>query len=129
MEMGFCLYGNDINDTTSPLDAGLGWITKFTKNFINSESLLAQKEAGIKRRLSGFVMEDRGIPRHGYRILNGDDEVIGEVTSGTQSPSLEKAIGLGYLNKPYNAADTEIYIEVRNKKLKARVQKPPFIAK
>jgi aminomethyltransferase len=127
MEMGFCLYGNDIDDQTSPLEAGLGWITKFSKDFINSEALLAQKEAGISRRLNGFVMEERGIPRKGYRILNAEGEAIGEVTSGTQSPSLDQAIGLGYLDKPYHTADTEIYIEVRNKKLKAKVQKPPFV--
>lgn len=127
MEMGFCLYGNDIDDNTSPLEAGLGWITKFTKEFTNSAALQAQKEAGITRRLTGFVMEDRGIPRHGYRILNSVGETIGIVTSGTQSPSLNLAIGMGYLNKPYDTPDTEIYIEVRNKKLKAKVQKPPFL--
>lgn len=127
LEKGFCLYGNDIDDTTSPLEAGLGWITKFSKDFINSEALKAQKEAGIKRRLTGFIMEDRGIPRHGYRILNADGEAIGVVTSGTQSPSLDLAIGLGYLDKPYDAADTEVYIEVRNKQLKAKVSKPPFV--
>lgn len=127
MEMGFCLYGNDIDDNTSPLEAGLGWITKFTKEFTNSAALQAQKEAGLTRRLTGFVMEDRGIPRHGYRILNPAGETIGIVTSGTQSPSLNLAIGMGYLNKPYDTPDTEIYIEVRNKKLKAKVQKPPFL--
>lgn len=127
MEKGFCLYGNDIDDTTSPLEAGLGWITKFSKDFINSEALKAQKEAGLERRLTGFIMEDRGIPRKDYRILNAEGEEIGVVTSGTQSPSLEKAIGLGYLKKPYNAADTEIFIEVRKKQLKARVTKPPFV--
>lgn len=127
MEMGFCLYGNDIDDSTSPLEAGLGWITKFNKDFINSEALKAQKEAGLSRRLTGFIMEDRGIPRQGYRILNADGNHIGIVTSGTQSPSLNLAIGLGYLDKPYDAADTEIYIEVRNKRLKAKVSKPPFL--
>lgn len=127
MEKGFCLYGNDIDDKTSPLEAGLGWITKFTKNFINSDALQSQKDLGINRRLTGFIMEDRGIPRKDYRILNAEGDEIGIVTSGTQSPSLNKAIGLGYLNKPYNAADTEIYIEVRNKRLKATVTKPPFV--
>ncbi|MCR9153652.1 MAG: glycine cleavage system aminomethyltransferase GcvT [Bacteroidetes bacterium] len=127
MEKGFCLYGNDIDDKTSPLEAGLGWITKFTKNFINSDALQSQKDLGINRRLTGFIMEDRGIPRKDYRILNAKGDEIGIVTSGTQSPSLNKAIGLGYLNKPYNAADTEIYIEVRNKRLKATVTKPPFV--
>lgn len=129
MEMGFCLYGNDIDDSTSPLEAGLGWITKFSKDFINSDALQTQKELGVNRRLTGFVMEDRGIPRKDYRILNADGEEIGVVTSGTQSPSVNKAIGLGYLNKPYNAPDTEIFIEVRNKQLKAKVSKPPFLAK
>lgn len=127
LEKGFCLYGNDIDDTTSPLEAGLGWITKFTKDFINSDALKAQKEAGIKRRLTGFIMEDRGIPRHGYRILNAEGAEIGVVTSGTQSPTLDLAIGMGYLNKPYDAEDTTIYIEVRNKQLKAKVSKPPFV--
>lgn len=127
MEKGFCLYGNDIDDKTSPLEAGLGWITKFTKNFINSDALQSQKDLGISRRLTGFIMDDRGIPRKDYRILNAEGDEIGIVTSGTQSPSLNKAIGLGYLNKPYNAADTEIYIEVRNKRLKATVTKPPFV--
>jgi aminomethyltransferase len=127
MEKGFCLYGNDIDDTTSPLEAGLGWITKFSKNFINSEALKAQKEAGISRRLTGFIMEDRGIPRKDYRILNEQGEAIGLVTSGTQSPSLDLAIGLGYLNKPYDKPDTEIFIEVRKKRLKAKVSRPPFL--
>lgn len=127
LEKGFCLYGNDIDDTTSPLEAGLGWITKFTKDFINGENLKKQKEAGITRRLNGFMMIDRGIPRHGYRILNAEGEEIGVVTSGTQSPSLGKAIGLGYIAKGYNTEGTEIFIEVRNKQLKAVVSKPPFV--
>ncbi len=127
LEKGFCLYGNDIDDSTSPLEAGLGWITKFNKDFINSENLKQQKEAGVNRRLNGFEMIDRGIPRHGYRILNKEGEEIGVVTSGTQSPSLGKAIGLGYLAKGYNAEGTEILIEVRKKQLKAVVSKPPFV--
>ncbi len=126
LEMGFCLYGNDIDETTSPLEAGLGWITKFSKDFINSEALKAQKEAGLSRRLTGFIMEDRGIPRHGYKVLNADEEEIGLVTSGTQSPSLGQAIGMAYLKKDYLAEGTEILIQVRNKQLKAKVAKPPF---
>jgi aminomethyltransferase len=126
LEMGFCLYGNDIDDTTSPLEAGLGWITKFSKDFINSDALKAQKEAGLSRRLTGFIMEDRGIPRHDYAVLNADGENIGVVTSGTQAPSLGKAIGMAYLQKAYLAEDTEIFIQVRNKQLKAKVAKPPF---
>ncbi len=126
LEMGFCLYGNDIDDTTSPLEAGLGWITKFTKDFVNSENLAAQKAEGITRRLVGFEMIDRGIPRHGYDICNADGEKIGYVTSGTQSPSLGIAIGMGYVPKPMMAADTEIYIAVRKKMLKAKVVKLPF---
>jgi len=126
LEMGFCLYGNDIDDTTSPLEAGLGWITKFTKDFVNSENLAAQKAEGVTRRLVGFEMIDRGIPRHGYDICNADGEKIGYVTSGTQSPSLSKAIGMGYVPKALMAADTEIFIAVRKKFLKAKVVKFPF---
>ncbi len=126
LEMGFCLYGNDIDDKTSPIEAGLGWITKFSKDFINSEALKAQKENGPSQRLIGFVMEDRGIPRKDYRIKDAGGEEIGRVTSGTQSPSLGKAIGLGYVQSDYKAPDTEIFIEIRNKALKAKVSKPPF---
>lgn len=126
LEMGFCLYGNDINDSTSPLEAGLGWITKFTKDFVNSDNLKKQKEEGVSKRLIGFEMIDRGIPRKDYIIKNEGGEEIGVVTSGTQSPSLGKAIGMGYVNKPFTAVDTEIYIEVRNKQLKAKVVKAPF---
>jgi len=126
LEMGFCLYGNDIDDTTSPLEAGLGWITKFTKEFTNSENLKAQKEAGITKKLVGFELIDRGIPRHDYVINDADGNAIGRVTSGTMSPSLNKAIGLGYVTKENAAIDTEIFIEVRNKQLKAKVVKPPF---
>ncbi len=126
LEMGFCLYGNDINDTTSPIEAGLGWITKFTKNFINDDYLLKQKERGVSKKLVGFELEDRGIARHGYTIVNGEGETIGEVTSGTMSPSLKKAIGMGYVNAAYMKADSEIYIVVRNKQLKAKVVKFPF---
>jgi len=127
LEMGFCLYGNDIDDSTSPLEAGLGWITKLAKgDFIDSDFLKKQKEEGIKRRLVGFELLDRGIPRHGYKILDSEENEIGEVTSGTMSPSLKKAIGMGYVNLPNNKADTEIYIQVRNKNLKAKVVKLPF---
>lgn len=126
LEMGFCLYGNDINDETSPIEAGLGWITKFTKNFTNSEALLAQKEAGIKKKLVGFEMIDRGIPRHDYPIVDEQGNIIGKVTSGTQSPSLQKAIGMGYVSKEFAKEGTEIYIDIRNNKIKAKVVKFPF---
>jgi len=126
LEMGFCLYGNDIDDQTSPIEAGLGWITKFTKNFTNSEALLAQKEAGIKNKLVGFEMIDRGIPRHDYPIVDEQGNSIGKVTSGTQSPSLQKAIGMGYVNKEFAKEGTEIFIEIRNNKIKAKVVKFPF---
>jgi aminomethyltransferase len=126
LEMGFCLYGNDINDETSPIEAGLGWITKFTKNFTNSEALLAQKEAGIKNKLVGFEMIDRGIPRHDYPIVDEQGNAIGKVTSGTQSPSLQKAIGMGYVSKEFSKEGTEIYIDIRNNKIKAKVVKFPF---
>ena len=126
LEMGFCLYGNDIDETTSPIEAGLGWITKFTKDFINSAALKAEKEAGPSRKLVGFVMEDRGIPRKDYIIKNSGGEEIGVVTSGTQGPSIGKAVGLGYVKTAYTAADTEIFIEVRNKALRATVTRPPF---
>lgn len=126
LEMGFCLYGNDIDDTTSPLEAGLGWITKFTKEFTNSENLKAQKETGVTRKLVGFELVDRGIPRHDYVINDADGNNIGKVTSGTMSPSTNKAIGLGYVTVENAAIGTEIFIEVRNKQLKAVVSKPPF---
>jgi len=126
LEMGFCLYGNDIDDSTSPLEAGLGWITKFNKEFVNSQNLSQQKENGVIRKLVGFEMVERGIPRHDYLIVNGDGEVIGKVTSGTQSPSLQKAVGLGYVTTPYSKINTPIYIQIRNKNIKAIVVKPPF---
>lgn len=127
LEMGFCLYGNDIDDTTSPLAAGLGWVTKFTKDFVNSENLKAEKEKGTAQKLVGFEMIDRGIPRHGYEIVDADGQVIGRVTSGTQSPSLKKSIGLGYINTEFAKAGTEIYISIRNQKIKAEVKKAPFL--
>ena len=126
LEMGFCLYGNDIDDTTSPLEAGLGWITKFTKNFINSENLAAQKERGVERKLIGFEMVDRGIPRHDYEIVDAEGNKIGKVTSGTQAPSLQKAIGLGYVSTAFAKEGTEIFINIRDKKVKAKVVKFPF---
>ena len=129
LEMGFCLYGNDINDTTSPLEAGLGWITKFTKDFTNSENLKAQKEAGVSRKLVGFELIDRGIPRHDYEIVDADGNNIGIVTSGTQAPSLGKAIGMGYVKTEFAAADSEIYIVIRDKKIAAKVVKMPFYKK
>ncbi|MFY8181485.1 MAG: glycine cleavage system aminomethyltransferase GcvT [Flavobacterium sp.] len=129
LEMGFCLYGNDINDTTSPLEAGLGWITKFTKDFTNSENLKAQKEAGVSRKLVGFELIERGIPRHDYEIVDADGNNIGIVTSGTQAPSLGKAIGMGYVKTEFAAADSEIYILIRDKKIAAKVVKMPFYKK
>jgi aminomethyltransferase len=128
LEMGYCLYGNDINDETSPIEAGLGWITKFTqqKDFIDKALLLKQKEEGVERKLKGFVMIDRGIPRQHYQVVNGNDEVIGEVTSGTMSPMLKQGIGLAYLSKNYWKADSEIFINIRDKKLKAKVTNLPF---
>ncbi|MBD3639193.1 MAG: glycine cleavage system aminomethyltransferase GcvT [Crocinitomicaceae bacterium] len=126
LEMGYCLYGNDISDTTSPLEAGLGWVTKFTKDFVNSENLKAQKEAGVSRKLVGFELIDRGIPRHDYPIVDANGAEIGIVTSGTMSPSLNKAIGLGYVPVELSKEGSEIYIQVRNKNLKAVVVKPPF---
>ncbi|GAA4055797.1 glycine cleavage system aminomethyltransferase GcvT [Flavobacterium chungnamense] len=129
LEMGFCLYGNDINDTTSPLEAGLGWITKFTKEFTNSENLKAQKEAGVARKLVGFELIDRGIPRHDYEIVDAEGNNIGIVTSGTQAPSLGKAIGMGYVKTEFAAVDSEIYILIRDKKIAAKVSKMPFYKK
>ena len=127
LEMGYCLYGNDIDDQTSPIEAGLGWITKFTKEFINHENLQAQKEAGIAKKLVGFKMADKGIPRQGYPIKNSAGETIGNVTSGTMSPSLNLGVGLGYVSLSHHKSDTEIFIEIRNKQLKAIVTRPPFL--
>lgn len=129
LEMGFCLYGNDIDDTTSPLEAGLGWITKFTKDFVDSDKLKAEKEAGVSKKLIGFEMIDRGIPRHDYRILDAKGNVIGKVTSGTQGPSVKKAIGMGYVNTEFAAPDSEIFIEIRDKGVLAKVVKMPFYQK
>jgi aminomethyltransferase len=129
LEMGFCLYGSDIDDTTSPLEAGLGWITKFTKEFTNSKVLLEQKEKGVTKKLVGFEMLERGIPRHDYEIADAAGAVIGRVTSGTQSPSLNIAIGMGYVKTEFAKADTEIFIKIRDKAIKAKVVKMPFLKK
>lgn len=126
LEMGFCLYGNDIDDTTSPLEAGLGWVTKFSKDFTNAEALQQQKTAGVTKKLVGFEMIDRGIPRHDYPIVDADGNNIGKVTSGTQSYSLQKAIGLGYVKTEFAKEGTEIYISIRDNKVKAKIVKPPF---
>ena len=129
LEMGFCLYGNDIDDTTSPIEAGLGWITKFTKEFVDSDVLKKQKEEGVSRKLVAFEMVDRGIPRHDYAIEDAQGNVIGKVTSGTMSPSMKIGIGLGYVNSEFSKLDTEIYINIRDKGIKAKVVKLPFYKK
>ncbi|WP_447637186.1 glycine cleavage system aminomethyltransferase GcvT [Flavobacterium microcysteis] len=129
LEMGFCLYGNDINDTTSPLEAGLGWITKFNKEFTNSENLLKQKEAGVLRKLVGFELTERGIPRHDYEIVDKDGNIIGVVTSGTMAPSLNKGIGLGYVTTEFSGVDSEIFIRIRKNDVPAKVVKLPFYKK
>lgn len=129
LEMGFCLYGNDINDTTSPLEAGLGWITKFTKEFVNSENLKKQKEAGVFRKLVGFELLDRGVPRQDYEIVDKNGDVIGIVTSGTMAPSLNKGIGMGYVTSPFAAVDSEIFIRIRKNDVPAKVVKLPFYKK
>lgn len=129
LEMGFCLYGNDINDSTSPIEAGLSWITKFTKEFTNSENLKKQKEAGVTRKLIGFELVERGIPRHDYEIVDANGNNIGIVTSGTMAPSLGKGIGMGYVASDFSAVDSEIYIQIRNNKVKAKVVKMPFYKK
>jgi aminomethyltransferase len=128
LEMGYNLYGNDIDDTTSPIEAGLGWITKFTseKNFIDKALLFKQKEEGVEKKLKGFVMIDRGIPRQHYEVVNSKGEVIGEVTSGTMSPMMKQGIGMAYLSRGYWNSDTEIFIRIRNKDLKAKVVNLPI---
>lgn len=127
LEMGYCLYGNDITDTTSPLEAGLGWVTKFTKSFINSENLLAQKQAGLKQKLVGLEMIDRGIPRSHYEICDADGNRIGEISSGTQSPTLNKGIAMGFVKTEFSKAGTEIFVKIREKLVKALVVKLPFV--
>ncbi len=126
LEMGYCLYGNDINDSTSPIEAGLGWITKFSKKFTNSENLLRQKEHGTHRRLVAFVLDERGIPRQGYAILDNQGTKIGEVTSGTMAPSLSKGIGMGYVPNDLKSIGTKIYIQIRKKLIAATIVKLPF---
>ncbi|MCZ8170097.1 MAG: glycine cleavage system aminomethyltransferase GcvT [Flavobacterium sp.] len=129
LEMGFCLYGNDINDTTSPIEAGLSWITKFTKNFTNHEALKAQKEQGVTRKLVGFELTERGIPRHDYEIVDTEGNAIGIVTSGTMAPSLGKGIGMGYVATEFAAVGSVIYIKIRNNQVAAQVVKLPFYKK
>jgi glycine cleavage system T protein (aminomethyltransferase) len=128
LEMGFCLYGNDINDSTSPIEAGLGWITKFNEgnNFINRAALEKQKTDGVRKKLVGFVLSERGIPRQHYPILDSEGNPIGEVTSGTMSPMLKQGIGMGYVELSHAKKDSEIFIEIRNKQIAARVVRPPF---
>ncbi len=127
LEMGYCLYGNDIDDFTTPLEAGLGWITRFSKPFTASEFLQKQKESGVEKKLVGFEMIDKGIPRHDYLVRDAEGNLIGRVTSGTQSPSLQKAIGMGYVQSADAALDSEIYIDIRDKSLRAKVVKIPFV--
>ena len=130
LEMGFCLYGNDIDDTTSPIEAGLGWITKFTegKNFIDCDLLMKQKTEGVSRRLKGFILEEKGIPRHDYEIVDREGNIIGRVTSGTMSPVLQQGIGMGYINSDFlKKKDDNIAIRIRNRDLKAKIVKTPFI--
>ncbi|UFH46036.1 glycine cleavage system aminomethyltransferase GcvT [Flavobacterium galactosidilyticum] len=129
LEMGFCLYGNDISDTTSPLEAGLGWITKFNKEFTNSENLKKQKEEGVTRKIVAFEMQERAVPRHDYEIVDGTGAVIGIVTSGTMSPSMNKGIGLGYVTVANSAIDSDIFIRIRKNDVPAKVVKLPFYKK
>jgi aminomethyltransferase len=126
LEMGFCLYGNDIDDTTSPIEAGLGWITKFTKDFIDSETLKAQKDQGTARKLVAFELLDRGIPRHDHAVLDASGNVVGKVTSGTQSPSLQRPIGMAYVPIGMSAEGSDLWVDIRGKALKGRVVKLPF---
>lgn len=129
LEMGYCLYGNDIDDTTSPIEAGLGWITKFnhSRQFIDRDFLMMQKKEGVTRRLRGFILTERGIPRHGYELVNEAGTVIGNVTSGTMSPILNKGIGMGYVAREYSSFGTQIFVKIRNKTIPAEITKLPFI--
>ena len=129
MEMGYCLYGNDIDDTTSPIEAGLGWITKFNdgRDFIDRNFLMMQKNEGVLKRLRGFILSERGIPRHGYELVNSEGTPIGTVTSGTMSPVLDKGIGMGYIAAEYSAFGTQVFVKIRNKNIPAKVVKMPFI--
>ena len=126
---GFCLYGNDINDTTSPIEAGLGWITKFNKTFTNSENLKTQKEVGVSRKLVGFEMQERAVPRHDYEIVDASGNIIGIVTSGTMSPTMNVGIGMGYVTTENSAIDSTIYIRIRKNDVPAKVIKLPFYKK
>ena len=126
LEMGFCLYGNDITDETTPLEAGLGWVTKFTKDFVAADILKQQKEEGVQRKLVGFELNGKGIPRQGYAIVDEEGNTIGEVTSGTMAPSLKKSIGLGYVPISRSKPGTEIHIQIRKNAVPATVVKPPF---
>jgi len=126
LEKGFCLYGNDIDDTTSPLEAGLGWITKFTKDFTAKNILEEQKASGVSRKLVGLEMIDKGIPRHGYKIQNAEGKEIGFITSGTQAPSLGKAIGMAYVDKDFNTEGSDVFVIIRDKGVKAQIVKMPF---
>ena len=126
LEMGYCLYGNDIDDTTSPIEAGLGWITKFSKDFVNAEALKEQKEQGVSRKLVAFELTERGIPRKDYEIVDSRGTIIGKVTSGTMSPSLSKGIGLGYVTIENSKLDADIFIQIRKKQIPAKVVKLPF---
>jgi aminomethyltransferase len=127
LEMGFCLYGNDIDDSTSPIEGGLGWITKFTKEFTNSSAIKNQKDNGVRKKMVGFKMVEKGIPRHDYTIKDSNGNVIGKVTSGTMSPVLGIGVGLGYVATEHSSPGTEIYIDIRGKLIKAQIAKPPFI--
>lgn len=127
LEKGFCLYGNDIDDTTSPLEAGLGWITKFDKDFVDKEFLAKQKEEGVTRKLVGFEMQERAIPRHDYLVVDADGNEIGKVTSGTMSPMKSVGIGMAYVSKPHFKTGSEIFIQIRNKNVPAKVVKLPFV--
>ena len=126
LEMGYCLYGNDIDDTTSPFEAGLGWITKFTKDFVNSEALADEKQRTPERKLVGFELDEKGIPRQGYDIVDSNGQKIGQVTSGTMSPSLSQGIGLGYVPQVFSTPGSKIHIQIRKKRVPATVVKPPF---
>ena len=126
LEMGYCLYGNDIDDTTSPIEAGLGWITKFSKDFVNAKALLKQKEDGVQRRLRAFELQTKGIPRQGYDIIDDAGNKIGSVTSGTMSPILKKGIGMGYVDTAHSKFGSQIYIQIRNKAIPAQIVKLPF---
>ncbi|QHI35989.1 Aminomethyltransferase [Kordia antarctica] len=129
LEMGYCLYGNDIDDTTSPIEAGLGWITKFTKDFVNREEIESQKRTGVERKLVAFEIQERGIPRQGYDIVDGNGNKIGIVTSGTMSPSMGIGIGLGYVPTVFTDVGSHIYIQIRKNSVPAKVVKPPFYKK